>query len=348
VTSSTNFALLQTTAAANSSATLTSDSRVNYYPGQGASGIFTAIFTTGVANSTQIIGLGNAQDGFFFGYNGTSFGVMNRNNGVDTWIPQTTWNTDRFDGTGLSGVTLDPTKGNVYKIQYQWLGFGVIKFFIENPNDGTFVLAHIIRYPNANTSPSLLNPSLQLFASVANTTNTSNISLRNSSFVGFVEGQINTGLYNRQTAANFSVTTSGGTPTKSVTTTLNNILTIQNKATYQAEVNQVLVYPDELTIGNNTANPILVALILNPTVGGTPAFTDVSTNTSVVSFDTAGTTITGGKLLMTFFVFSSTSMVLDLTDFGMRLIPGDRFVVAARSTTGTNTVYITLGWKEAF
>ncbi|OGB86089.1 hypothetical protein A3J41_01045 [candidate division TM6 bacterium RIFCSPHIGHO2_12_FULL_38_8] len=191
VTSSTNFALLQTGASASSSATMLSRQRLHYQASQGCVTMYTALFTTGVANSTQKIGIGNAQDGFFFGFNGTTFGILHRVNSVDTWIPQTSWNQDKFNGSGASGVTLDPTKGNIYKIQYQWFGFGAINFFIENPNTGALVLVHQIQYANANTATSLLNPALQLMAEVINTTNATNVTLKTPSFAGIIEGFVN-------------------------------------------------------------------------------------------------------------------------------------------------------------
>lgn len=40
---------------------------------------------------------------------------------TDTFIPQSTWNGDKLDGTGASGVLLDPNKGNVFQIGIQYL-----------------------------------------------------------------------------------------------------------------------------------------------------------------------------------------------------------------------------------
>jgi len=104
---------------------------------------------------------------------------------TETFIAQTnaaastdgvsTWNADKFDGTSTSGITLDPTKGNVYQIKYQWLGFGMIRFFVENPETGKFALVHKIKYANANTEPSIDDPSLPLLLEVINTANTTNL-----------------------------------------------------------------------------------------------------------------------------------------------------------------------------
>lgn len=78
---------LTTTTTSGSLAKLASNYVLNYQSGQGSASIFTAVFTTGVANNIQIIGVGSAastttsanygvSDGFFFGYNGTSFGIL--------------------------------------------------------------------------------------------------------------------------------------------------------------------------------------------------------------------------------------------------------------------------------
>ena len=69
-----NMANLSTGAGANQSSTILSRVPVKYNPGQGALCRFTAIYTSGVANSTQFVGIGNIKDGTFFGFRGTTFG----------------------------------------------------------------------------------------------------------------------------------------------------------------------------------------------------------------------------------------------------------------------------------
>lgn len=71
---------------------------------------------------------------------------------TEVFIPQTEWNGDRLDGTGSSGVIADWTKGNVFQIDIQYLGFGVIVFKVEltttNSNNAEFVTVHTIKNPN--------------------------------------------------------------------------------------------------------------------------------------------------------------------------------------------------------
>jgi len=49
--------------------------RLRYRPGQGVVGRFTAMFTSPVALSNQVIGFGHPEDGYFIGYQNTTFGI---------------------------------------------------------------------------------------------------------------------------------------------------------------------------------------------------------------------------------------------------------------------------------
>jgi hypothetical protein len=339
VTQANSMLVLQTASSASSSATLKSNARLQYQPGQGASCLFTALYTTGVTGSSQITGIGNDTDGFFFGYNGPTFGILHRNNSVDTWVPQSSWNQDAFNGAGPSGINLDTTKGNIYKIQFQWLGFGRINFYIESAMTGNLVLVHQIQYANSNIVTSISNPSLQIMSQVVNTSNTSNIILKNASLAAFVEGLISS-ADERNNISN----------TKSVTTTLTNVLTIKDKTTFQGKTNQITVFPDQVSFYNSTAgsSDALFTVYLNPTVSGTPSFTDIDANTSVVSYDTAGTTVSGGIQLFSFFLANGNQFAFNLSDYNVLLIPGDQLVFACKSTSASLTIYASVSWIEKF
>ena len=318
-TASNSMAVLQTGAAAASSAKIETIRALRYTPGLGGLVRCTAVFTTGVANSTQIIGVGDSVDGFFFGFNGAAFGVLRRQNGTDNWIPQTTWNVDKFNGTGLSGVTLDPTKGNVYSIEYQWLGFGAISFFIENPATGFPTLVHIIQYANANTIPSIFNPTLPVMAQVINTTNASNLTLSTSSAMGMVEGNGDT---------NSLVTVNSFSNSKTVTATETSIFTLRNNATFQGKTNRVRVQFSFLSVNSTGGNTAIVRLVVNATLGGTPTFVNISPTTSVMAADIAGTTVTGGSRKLTTVVNSPGDAQLSIIDQDLELSPGDTLTVS--------------------
>ena len=65
-----------------SAATLQSRKRLRYRPGQGSIGRFTSVFSAPATDSTLIAGLGTSESGFYFGYNGTAFGVLHVTDGV--------------------------------------------------------------------------------------------------------------------------------------------------------------------------------------------------------------------------------------------------------------------------
>lgn len=159
-----------------------------YVPGLGGKSRFTALFTTGVADSLQHVGIADANDGFVFGYDGAVFGVARLKDGVYNWIPQTSWSEDVMDGTGPSGMILDPTKLNVYQIQYQWPGAGQINFFIEDDDTGDYICVHRIKYTNRNIVPSVTNPTLPLSLHSENSGNTTNLTIKSSSMAAFTEG----------------------------------------------------------------------------------------------------------------------------------------------------------------
>ena len=197
VTHSGQFAVISSGAATSSGSALFSNRYLEYHPGIGALCRFTAIFDTAVSGNTQIAGCGNATDGFFFGYNGTTFGILRRSGSSDNWIAQTSWNIDKMDGTGPSKMTLDTTKGNVFQIQFQWLGFGSITFSLENQYSGQLIPVHRISYSNQNTSTSINNPSLPFQAESLNTTNNTDIQLKVPSIGMFIQGQISTTSFTR-------------------------------------------------------------------------------------------------------------------------------------------------------
>ncbi len=336
------FAVCSATAT-NTSAILFSKNNLHYRTGQGGLVFFTSIFTDGKENSTQLVGLGSETDGLFFGYSGTVFSILRRDNGTDNWIPQSAWNSDPLNGSGSSLMTLDPTRGNVYKIQYQWLGFGAINFFVENPALGSLSLVHQIKYSNSFTATTLFNPSLPLYIQAKNGTNNTNISVKVPSMAAFVEGELaNTGLLNstyREQVVDLTGT---------------NIVTIQNKPTFSGVTNRKYVQPLMLSLADAAGTDAIFSLTLNPTFSSSN-YLDISTDTSVVSYTVSnpatsqGPLITGGRVLATFFVDSGLSTTIDISDLNILLNANDLLSLSGRPVSGGNiTVRAAIMWNEQF
>ena len=109
---------------------------------------------------------------------------------TSTFIPSGSFNIDRLDGTGPSGMSLDPTKGNVYGIQYQYLGFGNAGFEIEDSETGKFISFHMIKNANSRTTPVLKNPNTSCLATCSNIGGSDSKTLKVGSIAGFVEGDV--------------------------------------------------------------------------------------------------------------------------------------------------------------
>lgn len=339
VTQAAGHAVLQTSANVAGSAQIESHGAVRYTPGQGIVFRATAIFTLGVANSRQEIGIGNVSDGFFFGYQGAAFGIFRRNGGVDTFVAQSAWNgRDRFDGNGPSGATLDPTKGNVYQIRFQWLGYGAIRFFVEDPTTGYPALVHTIFYANANTSVSVLNPTLSLHARAVNLGNASNLTLRSPSMGAFCEGDFNS----------FGVPWSFGNRKVAIGVETA-VFSIRNDVTVfggAAGNNRARLHVNAVTSGISNAQDGRIRALLNTTLGGVPAFAALDANRSIVSVDVAGTTVAGGFEVYRWAQSANTSIATVLSDLEIRLAPGDVLTFAATGITGNINADIGLQWHE--
>jgi len=138
---------------------------VNYQPGKSLQWLMTGVLETSGGATGIIARMGmfdnhsdktvdSGGDGTFFELNGTTLYVVCRSyvsgSQVDVKTAQSAWNGDRLDGNGgatnPSGITLDPSKTNIYSADIEWLGVGSIRYSIII--NGTPYLVHTIH--NAN------------------------------------------------------------------------------------------------------------------------------------------------------------------------------------------------------
>lgn len=432
-TAVTNFLKCSTGTTQYSFATIQSRRRLRYRPGQGVVGRFAGLFSTPAASSILVAGFGTGESGFYFGYNGTSFGILHSTGGVreiqtmtittastatnnynvtlpsgavvnvtatnngstvktayeiaqgtypgwsatqrgstviflandvgnkalitlgqsgagvpavgtsvetlagvaatDTWVAQASWNGDKMDGTGGSGFTLDPTKGNVYQIGIQYLGFGAVEFAIEIPgqdgNNATFVTCHTIQAPNSRTTPIVTQPAFPFTSAAYSAGSTTDVSVSISSFAGFIEGK-ETELGPRQTYS--------GTSTAVSTGSYFTLFTVRNERVYGGRANQAVVKIISFGAAHDDATPVSLFLIRNATLVGTPNFTQHSTS-SCTYVDTASTTCTvtdNAQIITTIPIAQNSSVIFSFTDINT-IQPGETITVAARAVTGTAT-----------
>ena len=342
---------LQTGTNSAGASTFTSRKIAKYRPGQGMLARFTPLFTTGVASSTQYMGAGNDTDGYFVGYSGNTFGIIHRINSADTFVSQTNWNVDTCDGNGQSGFNWDKTKGNVVQIFYPFLGYGAIRYYVLTEG-GEWINFHNIRYPNSSTSIQVTNPSLSFYAQAKNAGNTSNLTMYCGSVGMFLCGDRSFGSSPKY----------GLDSSKNTITTETNLLTLKNATTYNGVPNRGLIRLNHITLTSNIAgaNPSTIAtfrLRLNPIIAGPTSFTAVNgtlslsgatiTNgNSIVSYDTAGTTVTsGGTVVFNCMANAQSTDTIDLTPFDIYIAPGETIAICGASTTSAS-LGVAVNWSE--
>ena len=318
----------------------------------GLGGLFrcTAMFTAGVSGTEQGIGLMDEdgvseshKNGYAVGYNGTDFGFFRWSNDSLNFVNLSSWN-DPLDGTGDSGITLDPTKLNVYFIEFQYLGAGAIKIWVEDPTTGNMTLAHTLAYSNLFTVPSIQNPNLHMNLYVQNGATTANITAKSASMAYFVEGKTK---HTELQQPHFS---SDKVEVTTITTEVA-LFTIRNKSTYASKnnfIDIVLEHMSSAIEAGATNNLGFVKLVKNATLGGSPSYSDIDAINSVVEIDTSGTTVTGGTTLIGSSLAGKNDKDSEsLTDYDFILSPGETITFAG-SSANSATIHADLLWKELF
>jgi len=68
---------------------------------------------------------------------------------IDTRIPQSQFNIDKVDGTGISGYNMNLNKMQMLGISFSWYGAGFIDYMCRGP-DGNMILVHRMKQNNIN------------------------------------------------------------------------------------------------------------------------------------------------------------------------------------------------------
>ncbi len=323
---------------------------LKYRAGLGGLARFTAKFTTGVAGTEQSVGLADEdgstekhKNGYAVGYSGTDFGFFRWVNDTLAFTPCTEWD-DPLDGTGGSGMTIDPTKLNVFFINFQYLGAGAIDLWVESNITGEVFRVHRIKYAGLNTVPSTYMPNFHFDISTHNGATTEDMVVSTASCAYFVEGkspftEIHQPHHTSERQTKTSITTETA------------LFTIRNKSTYASKPNFIDISLEgvAVSIEAGAANNLGTARLLkNATLGGTPSYSDINTTDSICDIDTSGTTVTGGKTIAVFELAGKNDRVGgDITSFDFIMSPGDTVTLAVESVASA-TFKGSLLWKELF
>lgn len=246
------------------------------------------------------------------------------------WVARTAWNKWQFPD-------IVPLNGNVYQVSYQYLGYGVINYSVEDPITGQFRNVHRIQWANANTGTSITNPSLPIGMETASTGSTTALTTYSASMAGFTQGNE---LKTRNPRAYRNTKTS-------VTTTPTNIFTLRNRMDYGGRRNEVEIQPLFLTAFTDSAKGATIELRTQATVAGNHNFQENGTNL-VSEIDTTGTTVSSdGRLLASIVIGSGDSAKIDLDSFRISIPPTLRLVISGRVNSGAAAdITVGLTWYE--
>jgi len=338
---------------------ITSKKIIRYRAGQGTVARFTPLFTVGVANSIQLWGVGSIvanapYDGFFFGYNGLLFGIFHYISGVATFYPQdsttvNSWNGDKVNGSNGTSFTWNPVNGSPVMIKYPYLGYGNVQFFVQNTFTSEWVLVHTIKYANTSPIPELSNPSLQFIGFTSSTGSVTNLTMYCASVGVFISGTRNFISNPGWSADNY----------KTGITVETCIFNIQNCASYNGVPNRGMLRLSLLgcSVNGGVGNIAFIRLVLNATIGGTPAYNPIgggatadngvtiTGSNSIASKDVAGTTITGGIQRLSISLPADGSENIKLDDHEILIAPGDILSVTGFGVT-SSVIGIGLSWTE--
>lgn len=159
--------------ASGTRAVLQTRSYMRYNPGKS---LYTAqTFVMGSAppaNCEKRAGYYDDSNGFFLSYSSTGISLVRRSNVsgsvVDTPVSQSNWNIDKMNGTGPSRQTLNLAYGQIFAIDFQFLGMGRVRLGFDI--DGVLYYVHEFIHANRNeTQPYIATANLPLRFEIINT-----------------------------------------------------------------------------------------------------------------------------------------------------------------------------------
>lgn len=262
---------------------------------------------------------------------------------TNTFVSQSSFNVDKLDGNGPSGMTLDQTKGNVYEINFQYLGFGNSTFNIEDPETGKFTTFHNIKNANSRTTTVLKNPNVSVLATSANIGGTTNTQLKTASMGSFIEGNII--KLDPKFAKSFqfsSINSSTYVPLGILKTNR-----IFNGESCFGEFDILRI------AGSNesTSKTLTIGFFLDPTIGGEVNFQYIDEQNSIVSYadlDPSDNTVINISNLTPFYetIVGPNNSVQENLDLLEIIFGTGRDLVIAIKTSGAIAGAVSVQWFE--
>ena len=317
----------------------------SYQPGKSLLTLTTFVMNTPTAGLRQRVGYFGAQNGIYFEVDGTTVNLVIRkytSGSVDDTtekFSQATWNGDKLNGTGASGITLDVSHAQIFWSDVEWLGVGSVRCgFVIN---GQFIVCHIFHHANILDKVYMTTASLPVRYELTST-----------------------GAAGTMRAICSTVISEGGYSNRSQSRAIGTSLTGKNlsQATYRplvcirlksANIDSIVV-PTKFDLYGLQQAAFSYRIILNPTLTDA-SWTSAGSNSSV-EYDLSATALTGGTVIDEgIFVGSNKGGTASVSgndvDFSNQLgrtIAGvsDIWCLAAIATTNNDDAVASVTWQE--
>jgi hypothetical protein len=320
-----------------------------YQPGKSLLVLNTFVMNPKKTNLRQRVGYFGADNGMYFEVDGDTAYFVERSLslGTTTRVAQEDWNVDKLDGTGLSGITLNPSKAEILWMDIEWLGVGTVR--IGFVIDGKFIHCHSFHHANIIESTYITTASLPVRYEIANTGITTSVSnLKQVCSTVISEGGYE--LRGIQQAIGIPITTP-----RTLTTagTFYPIISLRLKTSPNyLDAIVILTALSAMPIATGAYNWQIRAS--GTTTGGTWVSAGVD---SAVEYDITGTSYTGGRILGSGF-FSASNQATTQIDIlkealfkfqlernGLTSTPFEITLVVASNGNG-DTVVASIDWEE--
>lgn len=321
----------------------------NYQPGKSLLILMTGVLSEAVNSGiTSRIGffdnhadksVDTGGNGVFFEYSGGALKIVKRSyttgSQVDTAVAAAGWSEgDRLDGTGPSGVTFDPTKTQIFWIDFEWLGVGTVRAGIIY--NGQYICLHKFHHANILTSVYMARASLPVRYEIEQITGASAANMKMICCAVTSEGGYK---------ATGRVLSRPRTTTVTVSTTLIPVIAIRLAAGYN-RASLLPVSADLMTTANQS---LIYQLVYGATLTG-GAWVSHDATYSGVEYNISATAMSGGRIMESGFLSTQGKQIhigIDTFDVPNVSIAGvTEVVVLAALSTGSAATYGALTWRE--
>ncbi len=262
-----------------------------------------AVGDTGKDDVRRRWGVFDDNDGLFWELDGSELYAVVRSStsgsAVDTRVLQSNFNVDKLDGTVR--FNLDVSKSNLYWIDFQWLGVGVVRFGVYE-SDGSKTICHIIQNPNTKTSSYMRQGTLPIRFECENT----GAAVSSSELKSICTAVQNIGKTKNQLRSN-SVSSSAPRSLVQADGEVP-ILTVRAKTDINGITNRVTSLIDSVNVFNSDAANVVFRLRRGAFPDGTASFGTSDPSHALESDDSATGLAVDGNPLWTQFVPSGQSV----------------------------------------